>query len=86
MEALKLKIVADADHAVVWQNDRLYLLDQRLLPEQERYVELQSCSETTAAIRSMVGRGAPAIGITAAYAVVLAARTGFRGHRRNGGD
>ncbi|MCB1867090.1 MAG: S-methyl-5-thioribose-1-phosphate isomerase [Gammaproteobacteria bacterium] len=77
MEALKLKIVADADHAVVWQNDRLYLLDQRLLPEQERYVELQSCSETTAAIRSMVVRGAPAIGITAAYAVVLAARTGF---------
>lgn len=77
MEALNLDISADADHAIVWQNNRLYLLDQRLLPEQERYIELQSCAETSAAITDMVVRGAPAIGITAAYGVVLAARAGY---------
>jgi len=77
MEALSLDICADADHAIVWQHDRLYLLDQRLLPEQERYIELQTCAETAAAITDMVVRGAPAIGITAAYGVVLAARAGF---------
>ncbi|MCP5416427.1 MAG: S-methyl-5-thioribose-1-phosphate isomerase [Chromatiaceae bacterium] len=77
MEALNLGIRADADHAIVWENDRLYLLDQRLLPQQEQYVELQRCHEVAEAIRAMVVRGAPAIGITAAYAVVLAARAGF---------
>jgi len=77
MEALKLDITADADHAIVWQNNRLYLLDQRLLPGQERYIELQSCAAAATAISDMVVRGAPAIGITAAYAVVLAARAGF---------
>lgn len=77
MEALSLDISADADHAIVWQDDRLYLLDQRLLPDQERYIELQTCAEAAAAITAMVVRGAPAIGITAAYAVVLAARAGF---------
>ncbi len=77
MEATPLDIRADADHAIVWRNDRLYLLDQRLLPNDERYLELQSAADTAGAIRDMVVRGAPAIGITAAYAVVLAARRGY---------
>jgi len=79
MEALTLDICADADRAIVWQNSRLYLLDQRLLPLQERYIELQSCAEAATSITDMVVRGAPAIGITAAYAVVLAARAAFAG-------
>ncbi len=74
MEALPLEIPADADHAIVWEHDRLYLLDQRLLPLEERYLELQDARATADAIRDMVVRGAPAIGITAAYGVVLAAR------------
>jgi len=74
MEAKSLDIRADADHAIVWRNDRLYLLDQRLLPAEERYLELQDATATADAITDMVVRGAPAIGITAAFGVVLAAR------------
>ncbi|MES9899900.1 MAG: S-methyl-5-thioribose-1-phosphate isomerase [Sedimenticola sp.] len=75
MEAQPLNIRADADHAIVWDNDRLYLLDQRILPGQEEYIELQTASATADAIRDMVVRGAPAIGITAAFGVVLAGRS-----------
>ena len=77
MEALPLNIRADADHAIVWRNDRLYLLDQRILPLEERYIELHTAQETAAAIRDMVVRGAPAIGVTAAFGVVLAARQSY---------
>ncbi len=77
MEALPLTIRANADKAIVWENDRLYLLDQRILPTEEVYIELKTAIETAHAIRDMVVRGAPAIGITAAFGVVLAARTCF---------
>ena len=60
--------------AIRWQGDRLELLDQRVLPHRIRYVSLTDCAEVAAAIRDMVVRGAPAIGITAAYGAVLAAR------------
>ena len=59
--------------AVVWRNDALELLDQRLLPNVVRYQRLSTATEAAQAIREMVVRGAPAIGIAAAYAVVLAA-------------
>ncbi len=77
MEAKPLDLPARADHAILWRNDRLYLLDQRVLPAAEAYLELQSAAATAAAITDMVVRGAPAIGITAAYGVVLAARQGY---------
>lgn len=60
--------------AVRWRDDALELLDQRLLPAQIRYRRLTSAAEVAADISNMVVRGAPAIGIAAAYAVVLAAR------------
>lgn len=63
--------------AVAWSNDRLRLLDQRELPGQVKYMEYDDVNQVTDAIRSMVVRGAPAIGITAAYAVVLAARAAW---------
>jgi methylthioribose-1-phosphate isomerase len=75
---MPLNIAADADKAIVWANGRLYLLDQRVLPAEEVYLELQDASATAAAIRDMVVRGAPAIGITAAFGVVLAARESFQ--------
>jgi len=59
---------------VIWQDDTLQLLDQRLLPGQEVWLRLDSLAAAAAAITDMVVRGAPAIGVTAAYAVVLAAR------------
>ncbi len=66
------------DNAVIWHDDRLYLLDQRILPEEVRFVACNRALDTARAITDMVVRGAPAIGITAAYGVVLAARERFR--------
>ncbi|MBK5969879.1 MULTISPECIES: S-methyl-5-thioribose-1-phosphate isomerase [Thiorhodovibrio] len=67
-------LVAHPDHAVLWQDERLYLLDQRLLPERTAFITCESVQQTAAAITDMVVRGAPAIGVAAAYGVVLAAR------------
>ncbi len=80
-------LAAHPDNAVVWHNDRLYLLDQRVLPGEVAFVVCEGAVDTANAIRDMVVRGAPAIGITAAYGVVLAARERFRtnaGHWRAG--
>lgn len=52
------------------------MLDQRLLPGREVYYGLKSAEEVAEGIRDMIVRGAPAIGIAAAYAMVLAAREG----------
>ncbi|WP_455222306.1 S-methyl-5-thioribose-1-phosphate isomerase [Kaarinaea lacus] len=64
----------DSIRAVLWQDDTLKLLDQRHLPAEEIYLELHDVESVAQAIRDMVVRGAPAIGITAAYGVVIAAR------------
>lgn len=63
--------------AIIWRDDRLELLDQRILPEKEEYRVYDTPEEVAQAITDMVVRGAPAIGITAAYGVVLAARICF---------
>ena len=65
----------DRVRAVVWRDDALELLDQRLLPGTMSYPRLTTAAEVAQAIRDMVVRGAPAIGIAAAYGVVLAARS-----------
>jgi len=57
-----------------WDNGSLFLLDQRLLPGQISYLECRSAAEVFAAIRAMVVRGAPAIGLSAAFGMVLGAR------------
>jgi methylthioribose-1-phosphate isomerase len=53
----------------------LVMLDQRLLPRLERYEFLTSAAQVAEAIRGMMVRGAPAIGIAAAYGIALAAGT-----------
>ena len=55
---------------------KVILLDQTKLPTQETYVELTTLEEVARAIETMVVRGAPAIGITAAYGIALAAQNG----------
>lgn len=60
--------------AIRWQDNELQLLDQRILPHQVEYITLASADETALAITDMVVRGAPAIGITAAYGIAIAAR------------
>jgi methylthioribose-1-phosphate isomerase len=54
-----------------WKGDRLELLDQRLLPDTAAYVTCRSAEDVAQAIRDMVVRGAPAIGVAAAFGVVL---------------
>jgi methylthioribose-1-phosphate isomerase len=57
------------------ENDAVILMDQRRLPLEETYIELREPEQLGEAISEMIVRGAPAIGIAAAYAMVLAART-----------
>lgn len=71
MKAEELGIKATADKAIHWAKGTLYLLDQRLLPAQVEYLPLTTLADAARAIADMVVRGAPAIGITAAYAIVL---------------
>ena len=59
--------------AVDWQRDSLILLDQRALPEKVEYVHCGNFREIAKAIRDMVVRGAPAIGIAGGYAMAMAA-------------
>ncbi len=56
-----------------WVDDRLEMIDQRRLPHQFDYVSHASAAEVAASIRDMVIRGAPAIGVAAAYGVALEA-------------
>ncbi len=68
----------DRVRAVDWREGCLRLLDQRLLPTREEYLSIDSASDCARAIRDMVVRGAPAIGIAAAYGVVLAVTKRYR--------
>jgi methylthioribose-1-phosphate isomerase len=65
------------DHAAVetlrWRDERLELIDQRVLPGRVEFVACASAAEVAQAIRDMVVRGAPAIGCAAAYGVALEA-------------
>ena len=57
-----------------WRGARLELIDQRALPARLEYVSCTSAAEVAEAIRSMVVRGAPAIGCAAAFGVALEAK------------
>ena len=59
-----------------WTGSELVLLDQRKLPSEETYVRCRSAEDVTEAIRTMIVRGAPAIGVSAAFGIALAARNG----------
>ena len=63
-----------------FKNETLYLLDQRKLPGQEKWLPCRGSRAVWHAIREMVVRGAPAIGITAGYGLYLGIRS-FRGTR-----
>src|SRR5881628_2693115 len=62
---------------IAWSDEGVVMLDQRLLPEQEIYLTMRTGEEVAAAIRDMVIRGAPAIGVAAAMGIALGfARSG----------
>ena len=73
--------MADIDYArydrvrpIHWTGDALELLDQRKLPFATEYLACNDSDEVASAIHALAVRGAPAIGIAAAWGVVLAAR------------
>lgn len=57
--------------ALYWDNGKLYLLDQLLLPHEKLYIECNTYKDVARAIIGMNVRGAPAIGVSAAYGIVL---------------
>jgi methylthioribose-1-phosphate isomerase len=57
-----------------WQGDVIIMVDQRKLPGQEIYVRCRTAQEVARAIRTMVIRGAPAIGVSAAMGIALGMR------------
>lgn len=67
---MKLNIIP-----VKWSDEGVLMLDQRLLPTEEKWLTLRTYDEVAAGIKGMVVRGAPAIGVSAAYGVALAAKT-----------
>lgn len=64
-------LAAEQITALKWQDKQLWLLDQRVLPLSQSWLSYQSATEVAQAISDMVVRGAPAIGIAAAYGVLL---------------
>ena len=62
--------------ALKWEDGALYLLDQRALPLETKYRICRDYEEVAAAIEDMTVRGAPAIGVAAAYGLALAEREG----------
>jgi methylthioribose-1-phosphate isomerase len=68
---------------IAWEGDAIVMVDQRKLPVKEIYVSCRTVNDVAKAIRTMVIRGAPAIGVGAAMAVALgAARSAATGTRQ----
>lgn len=71
---MKHKVSTGRFASVRYEGGRLYFLDQTLLPGEERYIEIDSAVAAWDAIKRLAIRGAPAIGVGAAYALVVSAR------------
>lgn len=56
---------------VKWTDEGVEMLDQRLLPTEEKWLILKTYNDVAAGIKDMVVRGAPAIGVSAAYGIAL---------------
>jgi methylthioribose-1-phosphate isomerase len=67
---------SEAVEPIRWTSDALHLLDQRRLPHEVTYVACRNAHEVAVAIREMVVRGAPAIGVSAAFGLALASKNG----------
>lgn len=61
-------------YPVIWYEDSVLLIDQTRLPNEYALVEISRCEDMARAIKTMIVRGAPAIGVAAAYGMYLGAR------------
>jgi methylthioribose-1-phosphate isomerase len=73
LSCLEMKTVMEPYFSVRWNDGIVTMLDQRLLPEKEVYRDFFKCSEVATAIREMIIRGAPAIGVAAGFGLALIA-------------
>ncbi|MDF5713629.1 MAG: S-methyl-5-thioribose-1-phosphate isomerase [Rhizonema sp. NSF051] len=69
-------------YPVIWHNDSVSLIDQNRLPNEYAFVEIHRSEDMARAIKTMIVRGAPAIGVAAAYGMYLGARE-IEAHNRN---
>ena len=60
---------------VKWTDEGVAMLDQRLLPTEEKWLMLRTYNDVAVGIKDMVVRGAPAIGVSAAYGIALGAKS-----------
>ncbi len=67
-------LMSNSINPIVWQEDRVLLVDQTLLPLACKVVEIKTYQAMAEAIRTMIVRGAPAIGVSAAYGLYLGAK------------
>ncbi|BBD57636.1 aIF-2BI family translation initiation factor [Nostoc sp. HK-01] len=65
---------ANQVYPVIWHNDSVSLIDQTRLPNEYAFVEIYRSEDMALAIKTMIVRGAPAIGVAAAYGMYLGAR------------
>lgn len=61
-------------YPIIWESDRASLIDQTRLPDEYTRIEITTYQQMAEAIKTMIVRGAPAIGIAAAYGLYLGAR------------
>ncbi len=61
-------------YPVIWENNSVSLIDQTRLPNEYAFVEISRSVDMARAIKTMIVRGAPAIGVAAAYGIYLGAR------------
>lgn len=69
-------------HPVTWKNNKVLLIDQTRLPQEYAVVEINRSEDMARAIKTMIVRGAPAIGVAAAYGMYLGARESQTRERR----
>ncbi len=61
-------------YPIIWYENSVLLIDQTRLPNEYEFVEIHRCEDMAQAIKTMIVRGAPAIGVAAAYGMYLGAR------------
>jgi methylthioribose-1-phosphate isomerase len=67
-------MTASSIYPVTWQHDRVLLIDQTRLPGEFHHIQIANYHQMAEAIKTMIVRGAPAIGVAAAYGMYLGAR------------
>lgn len=67
-------MTANSIYPVTWQHDKVWLIDQTRLPMEFQQIEIVNYQQMAEAIKTMIVRGAPAIGVAAAYGMYLGAR------------